>query len=37
MYPGVYRVTLYSEFECVYLLFKQSKVQMFDNIALIIE
>ena len=37
MGPGVYRVTLYSEFDCVYLLFKQSKVQMFDNIALIIE
>jgi hypothetical protein len=37
MGPGVYRVTLYSEFDCVYLLFKQPKVQMFDNIALIIE
>jgi len=37
MGPGVYRVTLYSEFDCVYLLFKTSKVQMFDNIALIIE
>ena len=37
MYPGLYRVTLYSEFECVYLLFKKTKVQMFDNISLIIE
>jgi hypothetical protein len=37
MGPGVYRVTLYSEFECVYLLFKKTKVQMFDNISLIIE
>ena len=37
MGPGVYRVTLYSEFECVYLLFKRNKVQMFDNISLIIE
>ena len=37
MEPGVYRVTLYSEFNCVYLLFKKTKVQMFDNIVLIIE
>ena len=37
MGPGVYRVTLYSEFDCVYLLFKKTKVQMFDNIVLIIE
>ena len=37
MGPGVYRVTLYSEFECVYLIFKKTKVQMFDNISLIIE
>jgi hypothetical protein len=37
MGPGVYRVTLYSEFNCVYLLFQRNKVQMFDNIALIIE
>jgi len=37
MGPGVYRVTLYSEFDCVYLLFQRNKVQMFDNIALIIE
>ena len=37
MGPGVYRVTLYSEFDCVYLLFKKTKIQMFDNIALIIE
>ena len=37
MGPGVYRVTLYSEFDCVYLLFKRTKIQMFDNIALIIE
>ena len=37
MGPGVYRVTLYSEFDCVYLLFKKTKVQMFDNISLIIE
>ena len=37
MGPGVYRVTLYSEFDCVYLLFKKNKIQMFDNIALIIE
>jgi len=37
MGPGVYRVTLYSEFDCVYLLFEASKVQMFDNIALIIK
>ena len=37
MYPGVYRVTLYSEFDCVYLLFKKTKVQIFDNISLIIE
>ena len=37
MQPGVYRVTLYSKFDCVYLLFKKTKVQMFDNIALIIE
>jgi hypothetical protein len=37
MGPGVYRVTLYSEFDCVYLLFKKTKVQMFDNISLIIK
>jgi hypothetical protein len=37
MGPGVYRVSLYSEFDCVYLLFKATKVQMFDNIALIIK
>ena len=37
MGPGVYRVSLYSEFDCVYLLFKRTKVQMFDNISLIIE
>ena len=37
MGPGVYRVTLYSEFDCVYLLFQRNKVQMFDDIALIIE
>ena len=37
MQPGLYRVTLYSEFECVYLLFKKTKVQLFDNISLIIE
>jgi len=35
--PGLYRITLYSEFDCVYLLFKQRKIQMFDNITLIIE
>ena len=34
---GVYRVSLYSEFDCVYLLFKKHKIQMFDNISLIIE
>jgi hypothetical protein len=37
MGPGVYRVSLYSEFNCVYLLFTANKVQMFDNIALIIK
>ena len=37
MQPGLYRVTLYSEFDCVYLLFKKTKVQLFDNISLIIE
>ena len=37
MGPGVYRVSLYSEFDCVYLLFKQHKSQMFDNISLVIE
>ena len=37
MGPGVYRVTLYSEFDCVYLLFQRNKVQMFDDIALIIK
>ena len=37
MQPGVYRVTLYSQFDCVYLLFKKTKVQIFDNISLIIE
>ena len=37
MGPGLYRVSLYSEFDCVYLLFKKTKIQMFDNIALIIE
>ena len=37
MLPGLYRISLYSEFDCVYLLFKQRKIQMFDNIALIIE
>jgi len=36
MGPGVYRVTLYSEFDCTYLLFKKRKIQMFDNISLII-
>tara|TARA_B110000503_G_scaffold15245_1_gene21207 strand:- start:1745 stop:2221 length:477 start_codon:yes stop_codon:yes gene_type:complete len=37
MGPGVYRVSLYSEFDCVYLLFKKHKIQIFDNISLIIE
>jgi hypothetical protein len=37
MQPGVYRVSLYSEFDCVYLLFKKTKVQIFNNISLIIE
>ena len=37
MPPGVYEVKLYSEFDCVYLLFKQHKSQMFDNISLVIE
>ena len=37
MEPGVYRISLYSEFDCVYLLFKATKIQMFDNIVLIIE
>ena len=37
MQPGVYRVTLYSQFDCVYLLFKKNKIQMFDNISLIIK
>ena len=37
MQPGLYRVTLYSEFDCVYLLFKKTKIQMFDNIPLIIK
>ena len=37
MGPGVYRVSLYSEFDCVYLLFKRTKIQMFDNISLVIE
>ena len=37
MGPGVYRVSLYSEFDCVYLLFKRTKIQMFDNISLIVE
>tara|TARA_R110002033_G_scaffold157086_2_gene193233 strand:+ start:1060 stop:1536 length:477 start_codon:yes stop_codon:yes gene_type:complete len=37
MQPGVYRVSLYSEFDCVYLLFKKTKVQIFNNIVLIIE
>ena len=37
MGPGIYRVSLYSEFDCVYLLFKKTKIQMFDNISLIIE
>lgn len=37
MGPGLYRVTLYSEFDCVYLLFKKHKIQIFDNISLIIE
>jgi len=36
MLPGVYRITLYSEFDCTYLLFKNRKIQMFDNISLII-
>ena len=37
MPPGVYEIKLYSEFDCVYLLFKKHKIQMFDNIVLIIE
>ena len=37
MLPGVYEIKLYSEFDCVYLLFKKHKIQMFDNIVLIIE
>ena len=37
MPPGVYEIKLYSEFDCVYLLFKATKIQMFDNIVLIIE
>jgi hypothetical protein len=37
MGPGQYRVTLYGEFDCTYLLFKKNKIQMFDNISLIIK
>jgi hypothetical protein len=37
MPPGVYEASLYSEFNCVYLLFETTKIQMFDNIVLIIE
>jgi hypothetical protein len=37
MPPGIYEIKLYSEFDCVYLLFKESKSQMFDNIVLVIE
>ena len=37
MGPGVYRIALYGEFDCVYLLFKKTKIQMFDNISLVIE
>jgi hypothetical protein len=37
MPAGVYEVNLYGEFDCVYLLFETSKVQMFGNIVLIIE
>lgn len=37
MPAGVYEASLYSEFDCVYLLFKKSKVQMFNDIVLIIE
>ena len=38
---GEYRVSMTGEFECIHLifnlLFKRTKIQMFDNIALIIE
>tara|TARA_B100000780_G_scaffold68387_1_gene45268 strand:+ start:3467 stop:3943 length:477 start_codon:yes stop_codon:yes gene_type:complete len=37
MTAGLYRISLYSEFECIYLMFKASKSQIFDNISLIIE
>ncbi len=37
MPAGVYEAYVYSEYDCVYLLFKKHKVQIFDNISLIIE
>ena len=37
MQPGVYRVSLFSEFDCTYLIFHMTKTQIFDNISLIIE
>ena len=37
MTSGLYRIHLWSEFECTYLIFKQTKTQIFDNISLTIE
>ena len=37
MPPGVYRISLYSEFDCVYLLFKQPKSKCLITSSLVIE
>ena len=37
IHGGEYRVSMTGEFECVYLIFKTHKVQVFDNIYLNVE
>jgi len=35
--PGMYRVSITGEFVCTYIVFKQEKIQSYDNILLIVK
>jgi hypothetical protein len=35
--PGIYRVSITGEFDCTYTIFKQEKIQSYDNILLIVK
>tara|TARA_R110000796_G_scaffold23999_8_gene68644 strand:- start:1046 stop:1510 length:465 start_codon:yes stop_codon:yes gene_type:complete len=35
--PGIYRVSITGEFVCTYSIFKQEKIQSYDNILLIVK